>query len=73
MKLQVTLDVDVLNTENESEARECAFKLASSMNSVKPGRTPGGARATVTGIAVTVIDGEKATQVPNQKNETIEK
>lgn len=55
MKLQVILDVDVLNTQSESEARECAFKLASSMNSVKPGRTPGGARATVTGIQVAVV------------------
>lgn len=56
MKLQVVLDVDVLNSTNESEARECAFKLASSMNGSTKGRPSNGARATITGIQVTVVE-----------------
>lgn len=67
MKLLVTLDVDVTNAASEAEARECAFKLASSMNGATKGRPSAGARASVTGIKVDVVacdvklDGSKET------------
>jgi len=52
-RFRAVVDIDVKNAESESEAREKAFGIMSAANaSPGKGRTPSGAKASVTGVVI---------------------
>ena len=56
----VTVEVQVTNVDSESEARRIIFaSLAASAPSSK-GRPSSGAKASITGVTIVQIDGEKS-------------
>lgn len=52
-RFRAVVDIDVKNADSESEAREKAFGIMSGANATPArGRTPSGARASVTGVVI---------------------
>jgi len=51
-RVRVTVELDVINAESESQARQTVFSLLSASASPSKGRPASGPRATVTGLTI---------------------
>ena len=51
-RVRVTVELDVINAESESQARQTVFSLLSANPSPLKGRPASGPRATVTGVTI---------------------
>jgi hypothetical protein len=51
-RVRVTVELDVINAESESQARQTVFSLLSASPSPSKGRPASGPRATVTGVTI---------------------
>lgn len=51
-RVRVTVELDVMNAECESQARQTVFSLLSASASPSKGRPASGPRATVTGVTI---------------------
>ena len=51
-RIAVSVELDVVNAESESQARQTAFSLLSAHQSPSKGRPVSGPRASVTGVTI---------------------
>ncbi len=51
-RVRVTVELDVVNAESESQARQTVFSLLSTPPATSKGRPTSGPRATVTGLTI---------------------